>query len=1243
MRKLKGISTFIVLVLLLQGCMPDSLTKFKEAETKSEEVASGVEAPDLLDGDGNPIEADALVAPVSVSYDDQVIVSDVDVDIVPGGSLNDLEVQVDIPNDTYELIANMETNYSPNYTIVPALPTGLTLNTVTGVIFGAPVAPVNLAAYTITLTYTDPTSLATVTLNDTFNLTIEEEIPADFRITYNAAVVTKKLGLELGTNENFLSGVTTISSKNGATGTLVLADASNSVFIDVTAGEFLIADEIDNNGTYIAPESTVSTLTYFFATNATVDLIPMASSTSSLDSTQNSVTYEILPDLPTGLTLNTSTGAITGTVATSVASTEHTYKISNSQFTQSYKFSLAITEAPRALSHTNSLVLEVSDPSNFEVGSAISANFTPPLTAGGLGEVLFKQGNTLIIRHISGSFENGQAIDNFSSYIDEETKIASTPEQVTSVISVADGTVATLGDYNSAVANFVVCQQDGGNNEAKGTITKLIEDGDGNGVDDADIDLIFVTQTKALAGTDWDGEFADGIGESLFLNTTCDALNVNAPVVGIGVTSVWSPSMRLTGTATTGFKDGYDLITNNLATAYISDLTATDFYISPTSATFIDSGDIVDYSRPYNSGGVGTQETTTAVRTNLKFELKRGEEVLLTPFLAQGEDINYSTDVDLPKGLTIDEKTGVISGTPEETTTDSEYQITAQNIISSETVRINIQIIDYIEITEVTNAPTYALHKTEQANTAAKCRVTKEDIDEFAVVQDPQIVDIECFMDGGESDIYNLGLNLKVDAGPGVCEFVSFQPFSFWQYPPAETDSNLIAEVTEVSCTDAVRSVGDFYVQGSFATGLLGTGVFAPTTLPSTIDKDNICEGLYDSGTINCDSGSYTIQNVGILDDGADGDATCDYQILNTATVDCNGKVRACLQGPVREIFTASEIEDSGVTSEIVASDDGLQKTYTFKAPIVNGYASNRSLVNHVRGSSCSSESSPTEYTHGGLQARGNSGNASTGANAITTPMLDSSPYYTFNCLDGAYDLKARIRVVVRDWNRNFNKSSSIDSYFASFLDDNSTDPFGISYNNRGDWDDYKPTYYEACTDSVSPLTAGEGGATVTAPVNAFHYIAATGNAATTAGSTTVTGTGTTFNTELAVGDWVAIGSSLRRVTGGLVAGSFTVNTAFYNTMTAQSVYSLTATGGISAAPSLSYTIGTNTLDGTNTRFLSTLTPGARITLSSGQVVIIDSVANNTEATITGYFNSTNAADATATIGTGMIFPGLGL
>jgi hypothetical protein len=1216
----------MVLVLLLQGCMPDSLTKFKEDSTKKEDVVTDTTPPSLLDPSGNPIDADQLTSPVSISYSDMVITVGATVNTPPGGTLNDIEPELNATTNQYELRENMENNFSVNYAITPALPAGLTLDTVSGAIFGSPVAPSNVAAYTMTLTFTDPTTNVVNTLNDTFNLTVEEEIPADFRITYDASVTNKKIDLELGDNTNFLTGVTTVTSKAGATGTLILTDSSNSIYLDVTGGEFLVGDEIDNNATFIAPESTVSRITYYFETNSTVNLVPASSSTSALDSSQNSVTYEISPDLPTGLTLNTSTGAITGTVATSVTRTEYTYKISNSTFTRSYIFDMAITEAPRGLAYTSSLLLQVANASSFSVGDYLSSNFAPPLVAGGLGEVQFVSGNNIIIRHISGTFENGQAIDDVRTYVDEETKITSNPEQVSAVLQLAAGGTANFGDYNSTTANYIVCQKDGGNRKGKATITKI----DGN--------LMFVAQSKALSGNDWDGEFQDQAATPFQVynedGVDCDTLNISTrthvdDTAGITVDNIWSPSMNLTVSSNANFKDGYDIISNNLATAYISNLAGTVFTVTPSSNTYFNDTDTLDYTRPY---GAGAPVTINQVGTNLKFELKRGEEALITPFLATGEDITYTVNVDLPKGLTINEKTGVISGTPEETVANAEYQITAKNIINTETVRINLEVTDYLEIFETTNAPTYALHKTGQANSAARCRVSKEDIDEFAVVQDGNIVDIECFMDGGESDIYNLGLNFKVDAGPGICEFVSFTPFSFYQYNVTPTNSTGVwGQVVGNSCSSSTIEANDFISDVAGLAAVLPGGDGSTTSLiggtdggftPSLdVQSADICQALYDNGSINCDTGTYEIRQYLIEEnDTATPNGTCNYERLSTTVeVDCNGKVNACKFGAIRDVFSKSEIEDSNITTQIVPSDSGITKEYEFKSPISQGHVTNRRLVNQVMNNQCSSETSVTTYNYDDWRSRSASTNYLS-PNNITDPFMGANPYYTFNCLDGAYDLKARIRIVVRDWDRNFDKSSNIDSYFASFINDSSLDPFGISYNNRADWDNQKPTYQATCASA--PIAA-----------DAFAANALSGTISSTAGSATITGAGTNFTGELSVGDWIRVNTEMRQVTAIGSATSMTVNLVLRENNTNITGFDLTGT------TTLAYTIGTNTLTGAGTAFLSTLAPGVKIRLGSGQTVIVDEVNSNTVATIKGVFEATNGADGAATLDTGLTFP----
>lgn len=77
-----------------------------------------------------------------------------------------------------------------------------------------------------------------------------------------------------------------------------------------------------------------------------------------------------------------------------------------------------------------------------------------------------------------------------------------------------------------------------------------------------------------------------------------------------------------------------------------------------------------------------------------------------------------------------------------------------------------------------------------------------------------------------------------------------------------------------------------------------------------------------------------------------------------------------------------------------------------------------------------------------------------------------TNPYYTFYCLDTAYDIKARIRLVVRDWDRIFptdssqellsdmNLGSSARQDLQNFVEDPDSEDDYNDFNDLYDWDD---------------------------------------------------------------------------------------------------------------------------------------------------------------------------------------------
>jgi|GEM_PF-6257759 len=99
-----------------------------------------------------------------------------------------------------------------------------------------------------------------------------------------------------------------------------------------------------------------------------------------------------------------------------------------------------------------------------------------------------------------------------------------------------------------------------------------------------------------------------------------------------------------------------------------------------------------------------------------------------------------------------------------------------------------------------------------------------------------------------------------------------------------------------------------------------------------------------------------------------------------------------------------------------------------------------------------------------------------------SNPYRRRQPYYDLDCLNASYDTIARIRLVVRDWNRDFNWTSRIDRvspdrnlFSPAFMDVNTIDDFGNNYNNRSDWDD-------ALSATKGVYNVNSCGGTITSP-----------------------------------------------------------------------------------------------------------------------------------------------------------------
>jgi RHS repeat-associated protein len=223
---------------------------------------------------------------------------------------------------------------APTYSVSPALPTGLSLNTGTGAITGTPT--VNVAPTNYTVSASNCCGNATKVLNITvgqspagLNYTNASPIyPKGVAITTNNATLTTTgypaptfsvspalpTGLSLNTGTGAITGTPTVN----VAPTNYTVSASNccgnaTKVLNITVGQ--------------SPAG----LNYTNASPIYVKGVAITTNSATLTTTGSPApTFSVSPALPTGLSLNTSTGAITGTPTVKVSATNYTVTASNS-------------------------------------------------------------------------------------------------------------------------------------------------------------------------------------------------------------------------------------------------------------------------------------------------------------------------------------------------------------------------------------------------------------------------------------------------------------------------------------------------------------------------------------------------------------------------------------------------------------------------------------------------------------------------------------------------------------------------------------------------------------------------------------------------------------------------------------------------------------------------------------------------------------------------------------------------
>lgn len=296
---------------------------------------------------------------------------------------------------------------------------------------------------------------------------------------------------------------------------------------------------------------------------------------------------------------------------------------------------------------------------------------------------------------------------------------------------------------------------------------------------------------------------------------------------------------------------------------------------------------------------------------------------------------------------------------------------------------------------------------------------------------------ITCIDEQAEEDVYSQSVTLQFNVPPEKCAYLEFMPPYYFQYPVGVGPQNVSYTVTPSGITDGANSLN------------------GQPICPTDFSKDETT-GNGQTGP-NCCLGDYNLQ-VTTYATAPSGGTT---ETFSSTTGSWGGNAADCLGGPAMKTQTLYT-DGFPEPTEYDVNLFGLNATYSIPIPKQNQADSLLSVANYMPGisqlatydldswlgsvpSSYFSNLQPAFYPPNGTAPSWG------GIYSSVTP-LDylTQPYYQFDCVDAAFELKARILVQVRAWDLASEVGTATSYSEATGVDPTS----GIPYHYWSIWPD---------------------------------------------------------------------------------------------------------------------------------------------------------------------------------------------
>ena len=588
-----------------------------------------------------------------------------------------------------------------SWSVSPSLPAGLALSSTTGAISGTPTTTSPSATYTITANNSGGSATATVTIlvNDAAPSSITYS-PSSFTLTKGTAMtsvtptsgggtptswsISPSLpsGLNFDTSNGTISGTpTTVSSSTSYTVTATNAGGSGTATVTIQVND-------------VAPSSITYTPNSFTLTNGT----PMTTVTpTSGGGTPTS--WSISPSLPSGLSLDNSTGAISGTPTAITSSTTYTITATNTGGSATAVVTIQVNMAPPSSISYN--------PSSHTLVKGTAMTTVVPTLSGG----------PVSTWTISPSLPAGLSLDSSTGAISgTPTAISSSTSYTITATNAGGSGTATVTIVVNDIApssvsyspSFLTLTKDSAMTTATptssgGTVVSWSLTGT------LPAGLSFSNSTGAISGTPTAVSNATTYTVTATNSGGSATATVTILVNDAAPSITYSPS-SFTLTKGTAMTTANPTATGGAVTSWsISPSLPAGLSFSTANGSISGTPTAVASSANYtitatNAGGSGTATVTIQVNdlspysvsySGSPFTLTKGTAMTAaTPSALGGTVTSWVITPTLPAGLSFSTSTGTISGTPTALSSSTTYTVYANNTGGSATATVTITVND---------------------------------------------------------------------------------------------------------------------------------------------------------------------------------------------------------------------------------------------------------------------------------------------------------------------------------------------------------------------------------------------------------------------------------------------------------------------------------------------------------------------------------------------------------------------